>query len=136
MPFEITELRELSAIQVRLWDKLDAAELRSLAAAVIEVANASGLRRALVDCREYLGGAGFRDVLALAKDVTDRPTYERGPEAFIAPADPYAAADVEFYIHTANSLGTTAQMFISREAAVEWLRGLDRERAGKAAASR
>ena len=28
------------------------------------------------------------------------------------------------------------QMFISREAAVEWLRGLDRERAGKAAASR
>lgn len=121
MPFEIRELTELAAIQVRLWGKVSAADIRSLAAGVIELAKASGYRRALVDCRDYLGGAGFREVLSLTREVTDRPASERGVEAFIAPTDAYAAADVTFYIHTANSLGTTARMFASREAAVGWL---------------
>ena len=127
MPFEIKELRELSAIDVRLWGKVSAADIRSLAAAVIELARTSGLRRALVDCRNYLGGAGFREVLSLTREVTDRPVSERGREAFITPTDPYAAADVTFYIHTANSLGTTARMFASREAAVGWLMGWESE---------
>jgi len=127
MPFEIRELRELSAIDIRLWGKVSAADIRSLAAAVIELGKTSGLRRALVDCRNYLGGAGFREVLSLAREVTDRPVSERGREAFITPADRYAAADLTLYVHTANSRGTRARMFTSREAAVGWLMGSDSE---------
>jgi hypothetical protein len=123
MPFEIKELRELSAIEVRLWGRVSAADIRSLAAAMMELARTSGLRRALVDCRDYLGGAGFREVLSLSLEVTDRPVSERGREAFIQPTDSYAAADVTFYIHTVNSRGSTARMFTSREAAVGWLTG-------------
>jgi hypothetical protein len=123
MPFEFKEARELSAIRVRLWGKVSAAEIRSLAAAVIDLGKTSGLRRALVDCRDYLGGAGFREVLSLTREVTARPPAERGLEALVAPTDPYAAADVTFYMHTANGLGTTARMFESTEAAVEWLTG-------------
>ncbi|MDE2137817.1 MAG: hypothetical protein KGJ68_10295 [Gammaproteobacteria bacterium] len=121
MPFEIKETRELAAIEVRLWGSVDGADIRALAAAVIGLGKTSGLRRVLVDCREYLGGAGFREVLSLTKDVMERPAEERGREAFIAPRDPYAAADVTFYIHTANSLGSTARMFTSGEEAVGWL---------------
>jgi len=91
------------------------------------MARASGLQRALVDCRNYLGGAGFRDVLSLTREVTDRPVSERGREPFFMPADPYAAADVTFYVHTANGLGTIARMFASREAAVGWLMGWEPE---------
>ena len=127
MPFEIRELTELSAIEVKLWGKVSAADIRSLAAAVMNLAKTSGLRRALVDCRNYLGGAGFREVLSLAREVTDRPVSERGREAFIMPTDAYAAADVTFYIHTAASRGTIARMFATREAAVGWLTGSDHE---------
>lgn len=123
MPFEIRESTELSAIDVRLWGKVSAADIRSLAAAVIELGRTSGLRRVLVDCRNYLGGAGFQQVLSLTREVADRPASERGWEAFIMPTDAYAAADVTLYIHTANNLGTTARMFTSREAAVGWLTG-------------
>jgi len=121
MPYEIKELSELSAVDIRLWGKVDAAEIRSLAATVMALAKTSGLRRALVDCRNYLGGAGFREVLSLTRDVSDRPVSERGREAIIAPTDPYATADLTFYVHAANSLGTTARLFSSREAAVDWL---------------
>jgi hypothetical protein len=121
MPFEIREFTELSAIDVRLWGKVSAADIRSLAAAVIELGRTSGLRRVLVDCRNYLGGAGFQQVLSLTREVADRPDDERGWEAFIMPTDAYAAADVTLYIHTANSRGATARMFGSREAAVGWL---------------
>jgi len=131
MPFEIKEVTELSAIDVRLWGRVSAADIRTLAAAVTELAKTSGLRRALVDCRNYLGGAGFREVLALTREVTDRPASERGREAIIAPTDPYAAADVTLHIHTANSRGTTARMFTSREAAVGWLTGSDPESAAE-----
>jgi hypothetical protein len=101
MPFEIKASPELAAIEVRLWDKLSTAELRSLVASVVELANAAGLRQALVDCRDYLGGAGLREVASLALDVTDRPVSDRGPEAFIAPANAGTARDVEFYIRAA-----------------------------------
>lgn len=121
MPFEIKESTELSAIDVRLWGRVSAADIHSLAAAVIELGKTSGLRRVLVDCRTYLGGAGFQQVLSLTREVTDRPDSERGREAFIMPTDVYAAADVTLYIHTANSLGAAARMFTSREAAVGWL---------------
>ena len=123
MPFEIKEVRERATIDVRLWGTVRAADIRSLAAAVIELGKTSGLRRVLVDCRDYLGGAGFREVLSLTRDVSERPADERGREAFIAPVDPYAAADVTFYIHTANSLGSTARMFTSAEEAAGWLSG-------------
>ena len=121
MPFEVKTLPELSAIRIRLWDKVTAAELRSLAAGVIELAKLSGLRRALVDCRDYLGGAGLREVFLLTQDVTDRPASQRGSEAIIAPSDPYVAADVQFYVETARRLGTNVRMFDSHEAAVAWL---------------
>jgi len=127
MPFEIKELRELAAIDARLWGRVSTADLRSFAAAMIDLGRASGLRRALVDCRNYLGGAGFREVLSLTRDVTQRPLAERGREAIITPTDPYAAADVTFYVHTANSLGTMARMFATREAAVGWLTGAEAE---------
>lgn len=126
MPFEVKASSELSAIEVRLWDKVTAAELRSLAAAVVELARATGLRQALINCRDYLGGAGLCEVASLALDVTHRPASDRGPEAFIVPANPGTAKDVEFYIRAACRLGTEARMFPSREAAIEWLRGLDR----------
>jgi len=132
MPFEIGELKELAAIQVRLWGKVSGAEIRSLAAGVIELGRSSRLRRVLVDCRDYLGGAGFREVLSLTREVTARPANERGLEAFIAPADPYAAADITFYIHTANGLGTTARLFASRQPAVEWLTAPQPESAAEA----
>jgi len=127
MPFEIRELKELSAIDVRLWGKVSAADIRSLAAAVIALAKTSGLRRALVDCRNYLAGAGFAEVLSLTREVAARPAGERGREAIIAPTDPYAAADLALHVHTANSLGETARLFTSREAAVRWLTGADSE---------
>jgi hypothetical protein len=123
MPFEIAATSEVAAIEVRLWGRVSAADIRSLAASVIELAKTSGLRRALVDCRSYLGGAGFREVLRLTKEVTDRPGSERGREAIIVPTDPYAAADVTFYVHVANSMGATARVFTSRDSAVGWLTG-------------
>ena len=123
MPFEIKELREFSAIGVSLWGKVSANDIRALATAVTELAKTSGLRQALVDCRGYLGGAGFREVLSLTTEVTARPASERGREAFIMPTDPYGATDVAFYVYTATSRGTTARMFTSREAAVGWLIG-------------
>lgn len=132
MPFEIKESTELSAIDVRLWGKVSAADIRALAAAVIELGRTSGLRRVVVDCRNYLGGAGFQQVLSLTREVTDRPAGERGREAFIMPTDAYAAADVTLYIHTANSLGTTARMFTSREGAVAWLTDPESASAGPA----
>jgi len=127
MPFEIRELRELSAIDIRLWGRVTATDLRSLATRVLEVARQTGLRRALVDCRSYLGGAGFREVLSLTRDVAEQTPGERGREAIITPTDAYAAADVTFYVHTANSLGSKARMFASREAAVAWLTASEAE---------
>lgn len=121
MPFEVKSLPELSIIEIRLWDRLTAEQLRSLAAEVIVLADKTGFRRALADCRDYLGGAGLGEIHFLTKDVTNRPASERGLEAFIAPTDQHTAADVQFYVQAARTYGTTVQMFASREAAIEWL---------------
>jgi len=121
MPFEVKLLSELSAIEIRLWDRLTAEELRSAASSVMESAERTGFRRALADCRDYLGGPGLGEVYFLTRDVTNRPASVRGPEAFVAPTDDYARADVQFYVEAARSLGTRAELFPTREEAIEWL---------------
>lgn len=121
MPFELNTLPDLAAIELKIWDRLTIAELRSLTAQVIKLAAATGYRRALADCRDYLGGASLGEVYFLADDVTRRPVAERGIEALISPSDPLAAADVEFYASAARTRGTDARTFAERQAAVQWL---------------
>lgn len=121
MPFEVKVLPELSAIGIRMWDRLSIAELRSLATQVMSLANATGYRRALADCRNYLGGTGLGEVYFLTDDVTRRPISERGAEALISPSDALAAADVEFYASAARTRGSDVRIFAEREAAIQWL---------------
>ena len=121
MPFEVKPLPELAAIEVTLSGRLTIEDLRLVAAEVLYLADQTGFRRALADCRNYLGGAGLGQVYFLTAQVTDRPTAARGVEAFITPSDPDAATDVQFYVTMAHSLGTRVQMFPTREAAIRWL---------------
>ena len=121
MPFELKTLPDLAAIELRMWDRLAIAELRSLTAQVINLAIATGYRRALADCRDYLGGASLGEVYFLTDDVTRRPAAERGIEALISPSDALAAADVEFYASAARTRGTDVRVFAEREAAIRWL---------------
>jgi len=121
LPFEVKSLPELAAIEVRLSGRLSIEELRSVAAEVLTLADETGFRRALADCRDYLGGAGLGQVYFLTAQVTDRPVRARGAEAFVMPADPNAATDVRFYVNMAGALGTRVGMFPTREAAMRWL---------------
>ena len=121
MPHEVKPLPELSAIGVKLSGRLTIEELRLVAAEVLSLAAQTGCRRALADCRDYLGGAGLGQVSFLTAQVSNRPVSERGIEAFIAPTDPDAAADVQFYVRMAGYLGTKVQVFATREAAIHWL---------------
>ena len=121
MPYEVKALPELLAIEVKLSGRLAIEDLRSVAAEVLSLADQTGFRRALADCRNYLGGAGLGQVCFLTAQVTDRPVSMRGVEAFVAPVDPEAAADVQFYINMAGALGTRVQMFTTREAAIRWM---------------
>jgi hypothetical protein len=121
MPFEVKPSPALSAIEITLWGVLTIDELRSMAAAVIDLAVETRFRRALADCRDYLGGASLGEVFFLTQDVSNRPINERGIEAFIAPTDARTAAEVEFYVNTARAHGTRVQMFATRDAAIQWL---------------
>lgn len=125
MPYEIETLPELSAIEVKLSGRLTIEDLRLVAAEVLFLATQTGFRRALADCRKYLGGAGLGQVAFLTAQVCNRPGNDRGVEAFIAPTDPNAAADVQFYVRMAGYLGTRAQVFTTREAAIQWLTAWD-----------
>lgn len=121
MPYEVKPSPELSAIEVRLSGRLTIEDLRLVAAEVMSLAAQTGFRRALADCRDYLGGAGLGQVSFLTAQVSNRPARDRGIEAFIAPADRDAAADVQFYVRMAGYLGTKVQAFATREAAIQWL---------------
>jgi len=121
MPFEVRPLPEISAIELRLWGKLNIEDLRTLSAEVMTLAKTTGYRRALADCRDYLGGSGLGEVYFLAEEVTRRPGSERGVEALIALADALAAADVQFYATAARNRGTVVRVFAERQAATEWL---------------
>jgi hypothetical protein len=124
MPFELKRLHALRAIEVRLWQKLSVPELHLLVSDVMELAVATGYRRALADCRDYLGGVNLGEVFFLSKELAGRPDEERGIEAIVAPSDAYARADVQCYVETSASFGATVRMFPSREAAVAWLQSL------------
>ncbi len=121
MPFEVRCSSALQAIEIRLWQRLSISDLQLLLSAVAKVAGETGYTRALADCRDYLGGISLGEVFFLAKELSDRPADERGAEAIISPNDPYTRADVQCYVDTADTFGTKARMFESREAAVEWL---------------
>jgi hypothetical protein len=121
MPFEVNLLPDVSAIEVRLWDKLSIGELRSLSTQVISLGKDTGYRRALADCRDYLGGPGLGEVYFLTEEVTRRPASQRGAEALIAPRDPLVAADIEFYVAAARNRGSNVQIFAERHAATQWL---------------
>ncbi len=121
MPYDIKPLLELSAIEIKLSGRLTIEELRSVAEEVMSLAAQTGFRRALADCRDYLGGARLGQVALLTAQVGGRPDSERGIEALIAPADRDAAADVQVYARMAGNLGTKVQVFTTREAAVQWL---------------
>jgi hypothetical protein len=121
MPYEVKPLPKLSAIEVKLSGRLTIEDLRLVAAEVQSLAAQTGFRRALADCRDYLGGAGLGQVSLLTAQVSNRPVSDRRIEAFIAPADRDAAADVQFYIRMAGYLGTKVQVFATREAAIQWL---------------
>lgn len=125
MPYEVKPLPELSAIEVKLSGRLTIEDLRLVAAAVLSLAAQTGFRRALADCRDYLGGADLGQVSFLTAQVSDRSVSDRGIEAFIAPADRDAAADVQFYVRLAGYLGTRVRVFTTREAAIEWLTAPD-----------
>ena len=122
MPFEINALPEISAIEIRMSGKLTIEELRSLTVEVTSLAKRTGFRRALADCRDYEGGASLGELYFLTKDLTQRAAHLRGPEAIIAPNNPRAAADVEFYAMAARNRGSNVWIFATREAAIEWLR--------------
>ena len=121
MSYEVKLLPELSAIEIRLSGRMTIEDLRSIAAEVMSLATQTGFRRALADCRDYLGGARLGQVALLTAQVGDRPAGDRGIEALIAPADPDAAADVQLYARMAGNLGTSVQVFATREAAIQWL---------------
>jgi len=121
MPYSVTALPELSAIEIKLSGKLSIEELRLVAAEVLYMAEQTGFRRALADCRDYLGGASLGQVYFLTEQVTDRATTARGVEAFIAPTDRYVAADVQFYVNMASARGTKVEIFPTREAAIQWM---------------
>ncbi len=121
MPYEVGPLPELSAIEIKLSGRLTIEDLRSIAAEVMSLATQTGFRRALADCRDYLGGARLGEVALLTAQVGGRPASARGVEALIAPADRDAAADVQLYVTMARNLGTEVQVFPTREAAVQWL---------------
>lgn len=125
MPYKVKALPELSAIEVDLSGRLTIEDLRLVAAEVLFLATQTGFRRALADCRNYLGGADLGQVAFLTAQVSDRPVSDRGIEAFIAPADRDAAADVQFYVRMAGYLGTRVQIFATREAAIQWLNTWD-----------
>lgn len=121
MPFEVKRLHELAAIEIRLWQKLSARELRLLVSDVTQLAQTTGYRRALADCRDYLGGVSLGEVFFLSRELAERPDDHRGLEAIVAPSDPYTRADVQCYVETAATFGTAARMFANRESAVAWL---------------
>ncbi len=121
MPYEVKPLPELSAIEVKLSGRLTIEDLRLIAAEVISLAAQTGFRRALADCRDYLGGARLGQVALLTEQLSNRPISDRGIEALIAPADRDAAADVQLYARMAGNLGTKVQVFATREAAIQWL---------------
>lgn len=121
MPYEVKPLPELSAIEVKLSGRLTIEDLRLIAAEVMSLATQTGFRRALADCRDYLGGARLGQVALLTAQVGDRPASDRGIEALIAPADRDAAADVQLYARMAGNLGTNVQVFATRAAAIQWL---------------
>ena len=121
MPFEVKCAPDLRAIELRLWQRLSVSDLQLLLSEVAKLAGERGYRRALADCRDYLGGISIGEVFFLAKELSDRPADERGAEAIITPNDPSTRADVQCYVDTAAQFGTNARMFDSREAAVEWL---------------
>jgi hypothetical protein len=121
MPYSVTALPELSAIEVKLSGKLTIEDLRRVTAEVLLLADETRYRRALADCHDYVGGASLGQVFSLTRQLGDRPVASRGVEAFIAPADPRAAADVQFYVNMTSSTGTRAQMFPTRQAAIEWM---------------
>lgn len=131
MPFEVRQLPALRAIEIRLWLKLSARDLRLLVSDVTGLAKATGYRRALADCRDYLGGVSLGEVFFLSKEFSERPNEERGFEAIVAPSDPYTRADVQCYVDTAAGFGTAVRMFATREAAVAWL-GSSKENHGDA----
>jgi hypothetical protein len=121
MPYSVTALPELSAIEVKLSGRLTIEELRRVTAEVLLLADETKYRRALADCQSYLGGASLGQVFFLTQQVADRPAASRGVEAFVAPDDPHAAADVQFYINMTSAMGTRAQMFPTRQAAIQWM---------------
>lgn len=121
MPYEVKPLPGLAAVEITLSGRLTIEDLRLIAAEVMSLAAQSGFRRALADCRDYLGGARLGEVALLTAQVSNRPFSDRGIEALIAPADRDAAADVQLYARMAGNLGTRAQVFATREAAIQWL---------------
>jgi hypothetical protein len=121
MPYSVTTLPELSAIEVKLSGRLAIEDLRRVTAEVLLLADETQYRRALADCRDYLGGASLSQVFFLTQQLGDRPAISRGVEAFVAPADPHAAADVQFYVNMTSATGTRAQMFPTRQAAIQWM---------------
>ncbi|HYM44119.1 MAG TPA: hypothetical protein VET46_15285 [Steroidobacteraceae bacterium] len=127
MPYEVKPLPELLAIEITLASRLTIEDLRLVASEVLFLAAQTGFRRALVDCRDYLGGAGLGQVSFLTAQVSNRPVSDRGIEAFITPADPDAAADVQFYVRVANYLGTRVRVFATREDAIQWLTTLQQD---------
>jgi hypothetical protein len=122
MPFSVRPLPEPSVIEIRLSGRVEIEELRSLATEVTLLAEQTGFRHALADCRDYLGGPGLGEIYFLTKEIANRPVGARGVQALVAPSDPRASADVQFYVETAHAYGTRARMFATRDAAIEWLR--------------
>jgi hypothetical protein len=122
MPFEIKLLPDVPVMEIRIWDKLTIENVESMSNEVKTLVQASGVRRVLVDCRDYQGGVSLGDIYFHAKGIPERTADARRAQAFIAPANPVAAAEVQFYATAAGNQGTAVQIFSTRDAAIEWLK--------------
>src|SRR6516225_10225768 len=115
MPFEIKLVPEISVMEIRIWDKLTLADVQSMSNEVSALARTTGIGRVLVDCRDYQGGVSLGEIYFHTKGVTERAPDARRPQAFIVPASPRVAADVEFYAMAARNRGTPVEIFPTRE---------------------